>query len=116
MTTILIQDETTLGGVQNTFDLWIGTTEASGREIIRQRVMQEVAAHNAGKQSDGLIRPKSKQVSAETQIARAFAAFEENGFLMLVDNQQITDLDTTFYIIANKTTVTFLRLIPLVGG
>ena len=43
------------------------------------------------------------------------AAFEKTGFLILVDDRQITDLDTEIEI-HHDTAVSFLRLVPLIGG
>ncbi len=43
------------------------------------------------------------------------AAFEKTGFLILVDDRQITDLDTEIEI-RHDAAVSFLRLVPLIGG
>ncbi len=49
------------------------------------------------------------------QYESAVAAFEKTGFLILVDDRQITDLDTEIEI-RHDTAVSFLRLVPLIGG
>ena len=51
----------------------------------------------------------------ERQIERALKAFEENGFILLIDDTQIEALDAEVPI-SPDTVVTFLRLTPLVGG
>jgi hypothetical protein len=51
----------------------------------------------------------------EQQLARALTAFENNGFLILVGEEQLTELEDEITI-TPETTVTFLKLVPLVGG
>ena len=53
--------------------------------------------------------------SPERQIERALKAFEENGFILLIDDTQIEALDADVTIDPD-TVVTFLRLTPLAGG
>jgi hypothetical protein len=59
-------------------------------------------------------RPRPR-LDWEQQYERALAAFRHNGFLLLVDGQQRTDLDAAIELRAD-TQVTFLRLVPLAGG
>jgi hypothetical protein len=42
-------------------------------------------------------------------------AFYTNGFILLVDDRQVDELDDEI-VIRPDTTVTFLKLVPLVGG
>ena len=51
----------------------------------------------------------------EKQFAKAITAFRGNGFLVLIDGRQITDLDETIRLTA-QSQITFLKLVPLVGG
>ena len=51
----------------------------------------------------------------EKQFAKAVTAFRGNGFLVLIDGRQITDLDETIRLTA-QSQITFLKLVPLVGG
>ena len=51
----------------------------------------------------------------EQQYAKAVAAFAGNGFLVFVDDRQVTSLDETIRL-APETKVTFLKLVPLMGG
>ncbi len=46
---------------------------------------------------------------------RALKAFTANGLIVLVGDRQVTELDEEVEVTAD-TEVTFLRLIPLVGG
>lgn len=100
------------------------------RELIRRRVYQEVAEHNAGPSEvfRGLIQPTDAEVTlngyrmrrhsridAERQFELAISAFERNGFVVLVDDRQVEELDDVVEL-HRGTEVTFLKLVPLVGG
>src|SRR5450631_784248 len=54
-------------------------------------------------------------IKSEPLIAVALEAFARNGFFMIFDGRQIVDLDEVL-IIEQDNAVTFLRLVPLVGG
>jgi len=54
-------------------------------------------------------------LDAQKQLAKAIAAFKGNGFLVLLDDRQIMDLDEVLHLTA-QSKITFLRLVPLVGG
>jgi hypothetical protein len=54
-------------------------------------------------------------IESEPLIAVALAAFARNGFFMIFDGRQIVDLDEALTV-EHDSTVTFLRLVPLVGG
>lgn len=100
------------------------------REIIRSRVAQEVALFNdrPTEYFQGLIQPTGTEltlngyrvprhhvIDANEQLQRALAAFEHNGFMLLVDDRQVEHLDD-LVVLQPTTVVTFLKLIPLVGG
>jgi hypothetical protein len=100
------------------------------RELIRSRVYQEVTEYNAKHPGyfRGLKQPTdaeltlngyklraARRLNWEEQYERALKAFESNGFLLLVDDRQVTDLDEVVDLRHNST-VTFLKLVPLVGG
>jgi hypothetical protein len=100
------------------------------RELIRGRVEQEVAEHNArqGEHFAGLVQPSAAEVTlngyrvprgrtidAAEQVKRALDAFRRNGFLLLVDDQQVDQLDA-IVVLRPATVITFLKLVPLVGG
>ena len=59
--------------------------------------------------------PPAKARTLAGATAVALAGFQRNAFFLIVDGRQVTDLDEP---IAFRTTsqVTFLRLVPLVGG
>ena len=100
------------------------------REIISSRVAQEVARFNdrPTEYFQGLIQPTNTEltlngyrvprhhvIDASEQLQRALVAFEHNGFMLLVDDRQVEHLDD-LVVLQPTTVVTFLKLIPLVGG
>lgn len=58
---------------------------------------------------------KPHLVDPITQYEKAIEAFEGNGFIVLVDNYQVQGLDDEIAL-HPETSVTFLKLVPLVGG
>ncbi|NEQ97131.1 MAG: hypothetical protein F6K30_10460 [Cyanothece sp. SIO2G6] len=100
------------------------------RELIRSRVYQEVKDYNTRQPEyfRGLVQPteaeqtlngfrfrKPRQIDWEKQFNLAITAFESNGFIILVDDEQVVELEEEI-IITPQTEVTFLKLVPLVGG
>lgn len=53
--------------------------------------------------------------SVTPQIQRALESFETNGFLLLVDETQVEDLEEEVHL-KSGSVVTFIRLTQLVGG
>jgi hypothetical protein len=130
MSTLLIHDETTSGQKTNSFTLDCLTERMTVREVIRARIYQEVQDYNQQEPEyfRGLVEPtqaertlngfklKAKQkIDWEEQFKRACEAFERNGFFVLVGDRQATSLDETFEVKAD-TEVSFVKLVPLVGG
>lgn len=102
----------------------------SVRELIRFRVREEVARYNANPapRSSGLVQPvdaeavlngyssrRSRRLDGERQAATALEAFEHNGFFVFVGGRQVDDLDEELTL-ADTDVVSFVRLVPLVGG
>ena len=128
--TITIQDKTTLSGPGYFWELPVATEQLTVRELIKIRVFEEVEDYNS-RQSDlyrGLVQPteaeqtlngykmlKRREIDWEEQYESATQAFQQNGFLILVDDQQVTELDDIIEILP-ETSITFLKLVPLVGG
>ena len=132
LTKLLIRDETTasLGKAEHTFTVHVSGEEISVRELIRQRVTQEVEEFNSRQPTvfRMLVQPndteqtlngfkfhKPRLVNPNTQFEKAIEAFEGNGFIVLVDNYQVEHLDDEIPL-HPETSVTFLKLVPLVGG
>ena len=130
--TITIQDQNLAGKVLHELFLKFRTNRISAAELIAERVRQEVAAYN-DRAADAMLRhslviptalrrycdrparQKNQPVDAETQIAIALKAFEQNGFFILADNRQLETLDETVYL-HEGLIVNFIKLTPLVGG
>jgi hypothetical protein len=97
-------------------------------------VYQEVGDFNRKQQAgtaerfNGLVQPtdaeiilngykmKSREpIDWKMQFEKACQAFERNGILILVDDQQATDLEEQITL-TSRSTVNFVKLVPLVGG
>lgn len=130
MNTITIKDETALGTVLNETTLDFATESVTIADIIKARVAAEVAAYNQKLPTvfNGLVQPtaaekvlngfklkKRKLIDAEKQMYIALDAFQKNGFFVLVDDLQADTLEQRVDI-RPTTTVSFIKLTPLVGG
>ena len=128
--TLTIHDETTSGQKTNTFTLACLTERMTVRELIRARIYQEVQDFNQKEPEyfRGLVEPTNaervlngyklkakRKIDWQEQYNRALAAFERNGFFVLVDDKQAENLDQEFEVKVD-TEVSFVRLVPLVGG
>ena len=58
---------------------------------------------------------KDKKIDADEQVEIALTGFSQNKFFFLVDDRQVESLDDEFGI-TEETKITFLKLIPVVGG
>ncbi|WP_435225030.1 hypothetical protein [Streptomyces sp. Tue6028] len=123
-------DETTSGGRSAGWGVEIAEERLALRELIRRRVFQEVAEYNARATGvfQGLVQPEDtervlngyalrtpRRIDPQAQTDLALAAFAGNGFLVLVGDRQLTDLDQEIDLVLG-TEVTFLKLVALVGG
>jgi hypothetical protein len=127
---LTISDETSSGQKTNSMTLDCLTERMTIRELIRARIYQEVQDFNT-KQPEyfrGLVQPTEaervangykltgrKTINWEEQFAKALAAFERNGFFVLVGDRQAETLDEEFEVKVD-TEVSFVKLVPLVGG
>jgi hypothetical protein len=129
-TVLTIIDETPGGGSTGELTLEFLTERITVRELIRSRVYQEVSEYNASMPGHfkGLVQPteaertlngyklrERRKIDWEAQYERAVEAFQRNGFLILVDARQVTELDEEI-ILRSDSSVSFLKLVPLVGG
>jgi hypothetical protein len=125
-----IHDETSTGQRTATTTLTLATDRVTAREVLLRRVQQEVEAFNRVKPAyfQGLVQPTDAErelngyrlrtprlLDWREQLDAAEAAFARNGFLMLVGDRQIEDLDEEI-IVTPGISVSFVRLVPLVGG
>ena len=128
--TLTIHDETMSGQKTNSFTLDCLTERMTVRELVRSRIYQEVQDYNQ-KQPEhfrGLVEPTNaervlngyklkarREIDWQEQFQRACEAFERNGFFVLVGNRQAETLDEEFEVKVD-TEVSFVKLLPLVGG
>lgn len=132
-TEITIKDESMTGVVKNQFVLKVRHEKIRVRDLIKTRVFQEVGLYNSAKTNffQGFVQPldahpvegkenrykmkEPKLIDAEKQYYLALDAFKKNGFFLLIDNKQCDDLEEEI-IIHKNLSVSFVRLIALVGG
>ncbi len=123
-------DETTAGERAEAWGLEITEERLTLREVIRRRVFQEVAEYHAAQPGvfRGLVQPTDtertlngyalktpRRIDPERQFERAVEAFGRNGFLVLIGDRQVEELDEEIELRLGVE-VTFLKLVPLVGG
>jgi hypothetical protein len=131
--TILIWDETLPARDHATSpaaSLEIDASRATLRDLLRQRVRQEVERYNSAlpETFQGLVQPEESErvlngyrpkvrrpLDWEAQFRQACLSFDKNGFLVLVDEQQVMELDEPLTLLP-ETRVQFVKLVPLVGG
>ena len=133
--TLAVRDETPIGGVSNEWSLEFLSETITVRELIRERVYQEVQDFNRQQDQQvfaGLVQPtdterilngqrpeyrlkKHRVIEWKAQFEKAMEAFQRNGFLILIDEKQANNLDQEF-VIRHDTQVSFVKLTLLVGG
>ena len=127
---LTVHDEHATGERTHSVTLSFSTEKLTVRELIRERIYQEVQDYNL-KESEyfnGLVEPseaektlngfklrKRRKIDWEEQFARALDAFGRNGFFILVGDRQAEDLDEVLEV-NGETEVSFVKLVPLVGG
>jgi hypothetical protein len=131
-TALTIRDETTFafGSNDQGFTLDVPTESITVRELIRARVHREVREYNLRQPEyfRGLVQPTGaertlngfkvrrwRRIDPEEQFETAIESFYRNGFLILVNAQQVDELEEEIEA-SPETTVTFLKLLPLVEG
>jgi hypothetical protein len=130
-----VRDESPAGQSLHEMSLEFLSERITVRELIRERVHHEVREFNRQQDKltfNGLVQPndaerelngprhsyrlkKHRMLDWEVQFALATEAFERNGFFILIDDTQAESLDRAF-VIGPATHVTFVKLVPLVGG
>jgi hypothetical protein len=129
-TTLIIHDETASGQKTNTFTLDGLTERMTVRELIRARIYQEVQDYNQKRPEHfrGLVEPTNaervlngckveakRKINWGEQFEKALDAFQRNGFFVLVGDKQAESLDEEFEVKVD-TEVSFVKLVPLIGG
>jgi hypothetical protein len=133
--TVTIRDETAGGSSYHEMPLEFPSEKITVRELIRSRVYQEVQDFNRDQDQRvfrGLVQPSDaervlngnrpeyrlkqhRQLDWKEQFEKATAAFEQNGFFILIGDRQAEGLDQEFTI-TPSTEVSFVKLTMLVGG
>lgn len=127
-----VADETTFGHKTQSRTLEFLEEHVTAREVLRRRIYEEVQEHNLQQEPvfQGLIQPsvtetllngvkvrQKRTINWELQYREAQQAFETGGFIMLVNDLQIESLEEEVHLkLGQPTEVTFLKLVPLVGG
>lgn len=131
--TVQMLDESTARCLpQHALTLDFETETVSVSELIRRRVYEECSEYNAGQRQAfrGLVTPETAETSLngvnvgkghrldwEKQYVRAVEAFKRNALIVLVGDEQAGDLDQAVTLkLGQPLAVTFLKLVPLVGG
>jgi hypothetical protein len=127
---LTITDESTTGKDRRSFTLEVPSEVLTVRELIRERVYQEVQDYNRERTGtfQGLVQPTDAEVALngfrlragldidwKAQFEKACSAFEASRIMILAGDHQTESLDERITLTAGSE-VTFLRLVPLVGG
>lgn len=127
---LLIKDETLSGDILDKIEIDLARELVTVGEIIAGRVEAEVKRYNDNVFDvfRGLIQPSNTEktlngyklkerrlIDAEKQVYVALNSFQNNGYFVLIDNLQAESLDQEV-LLTKDTTVSFLKLTPLVGG
>ncbi len=130
MATVTFLDETATGRRLDELTIPDLPRAMTVRELVRLRVREEVARHNAQPSHHfrGLVRPEDAEVELngyrlrsprrldwQRQADVAERAFARNGYFVLVGDRQVDSLDEVVDLSGNPELV-FVRLVPLVGG
>jgi hypothetical protein len=124
--TIRVTDGTTAGAREHERAVSLPAERVSVRQLIESRVYQEVTEFNAARSDRyrGLVQPVAAEeelnpprraIDWRAQADVAIEAFERGHLLVVVDDRQVEELDREVEV-DTSTEVTFLRLVPLVGG
>jgi hypothetical protein len=127
---LTIKDETLAGKTLNEIELEIAEREVQVADIVKMRVEREVENYNRKVTGyfNGLVEPADAEktlngyrmknnaaIDAEKQVYVALAAFQHNGYFILVDDVQCESLNQ-FVKISDDTKISFVKLTPLIGG
>ena len=120
MPSVTIHDRTSTGHPTGTITLPDLPDGITLRQLIRSRVREEVARANLGSFRIflGLITandPTRKPIDWQVQADAAIELFLANGYIVLVNGAQVTDLATRIDL-KRDPEVRFIRLTPLEGA
>ena len=126
--TVTMSDGSLSGTITQRFNISIPSYTTTARQLIEQRITQQITLLKDGKKSshaNSVMIPTPKEmalnshqfanIDVQAQCQQAIHVFSHNGFFLLVDDHQITELDTEFQV-SELSTIQFIKLVPLVGG
>lgn len=129
-TSVLVEDKV-VGNKQASqkYQLQLPSERLTVRELITLYVADQVDRFNQTpvdrssrhqSEEERILNPfrptkHTQRRDCEAECERALAAFGANSIFLLIDGNQVSDLDEVITIKPN-TSVSFLRLVPLVGG
>ena len=128
---LLCKDESLTGTLLHEFAVPVRGDTMTVKDIITARVAAEVEDYNRRLPTifRGLVRPSqaervlngyrlpqnSRPIDAEKQTYIALEAFRTRAFLLLIDDRQADALDEEVPL-RETTSISFIRLTPLIGG
>jgi len=126
MHTLQIKDESTSGEILNELLLQFESEYITVEQLIKARIDAEIKRYEKDAEGyrKGLVQSghlekrlnkPNKQIDAEKQLYVALKSFKENGFFILVDDEQVDELQQKFFV-DESTVVSFIKLTPLIGG
>ncbi|NTS76227.1 hypothetical protein HR060_05040 [Catenovulum sp. SM1970] len=129
MISLKMRDESSSGQIYQEFELSFEHIQISVKDLIVERVYQEVIAFNqkATNRKSLLVAPSAEEkmlnqalsskakVNPEKQIEIALNAFKNNAYFILVDDLQVDNLEQVIDI-KKDTDICFVKLVQLIGG
>jgi len=123
---LLIRDETITGRIESEQTIYFPIAIVSVKDIITQRVKEEVTRRQDIQAMRAFEEPRDlasrdkkakspKNIDVEVQIEKAFQLFNDQQIILLINNRQAEYLEEQV-VIMPETVVSFLKLVPLVGG
>jgi len=125
---IIYRDERADGKVLFEHSLEFSFGFVTVRQLIEARVESEMDVRTNIKPANYLVTPvqaeiilngdrkeSAKRVDVNEQKRIALASFQANGFFMFINSRQLTDLDEVVGLEPDAR-VSFVKLVPLVGG
>ncbi len=130
--TISVRDEHFPSKAVTEMLLQLSSNTLTAADLISERVRAELDERHSSQLDGGhqfLVQPEADEVrlngkkdgrtaraaDPDVCVAKALEGFENNAFILLVDDKQIETLEEPIDISENSV-VTFLKLTPLVGG
>jgi len=127
MNTLNITDESAAGQILNKISLQFEAEYITVMQLIEARIRAEINRYQKGVDTytKALVLPNDiekrlntkgdNKFDVEKQLYVALEAFKNNGFFILVDDEQVDTLEQKF-LVDESTQVSFIKLTPLVGG